>query len=128
MDSCDVWITEFYWGKILVKGVTVNCGHLGQENQHMVCVPSEVGNSHLQHETMGTSMKREDQQDATIRCLLLTSVTTCFRHHYAHLQDNKGLVTAFGVFWFCWMWLVAVVGHCIVGCEHCRAYFWVLKR
>ena len=36
------------------------------------------------------SMKREDQQDATIRCLLLTSVSTCFRHHYAHLQENKG--------------------------------------
>jgi glycerol-3-phosphate acyltransferase PlsY len=55
-------------------------------------------------------MKREDQQDATIRCLLLTSVSACFGHHYAHLQDNKGPVTAFGLlFWFCWMWLVAVV-------------------
>ena len=29
------------------------------------------------------NMKREDQQDATIRCLLLTSVSTCFGHHYA---------------------------------------------
>ena len=39
--------------------------------------------------------------------LLLTSVSTCFGHHYAHLQENKGPVTAFGVlFWFCWMWLV----------------------
>ena len=29
-------------------------------------------------------------------------------------------VTAFGVLrWFCWMWLVAVVGRCVVGCEHC---------
>ena len=65
------------------------------------------------------SMKRDDQQDATIRCLLLTSVSTCFMHHYAHLQDNKGPVTAFGaLFWFCWMWLVAVVGRCLVGCEH----------
>jgi len=65
-------------------------------------------------------MKREDQQDATIRCLLLTSVSTCFGHHYAHLQENKGPVTACGVlFWFCWMWLVAVVGHCVVGCEQC---------
>ena len=36
------------------------------------------------------NMKREDQQDATIRCLLLTSVATCFGHHYAHLQENKG--------------------------------------
>ena len=65
------------------------------------------------------NMKREDQQDATIRCLLLTSVSTCFRRHYAHLQENKGPVTAFGVlFWFCWMWLVAAVGRCLVGCEH----------
>jgi len=64
-------------------------------------------------------MKRENQQDATIRCLLLTSVSTCFGHHYAHLQENKAPVTAFGVlFWFCWMWLVAVVGRCLVGCEH----------
>ena len=43
-----------------------------------------------------------------------------FRHHYAHLQENKGPVTAFGVlFWFCWMWLVAVVWRCVVGCEQC---------
>ena len=64
-------------------------------------------------------MKREDQKDATIRSLLLTSVSTCFVHHYAHLQENKDRVTAYGVlFWFCWMWLVAVVGRCVVGCEH----------
>ena len=51
--------------------------------------------------------QRKNQQDATIRCLLLTSVSTCFGHHYAHLQENKGPVTAFGVLlWFCWMWLV----------------------
>ena len=42
-------------------------------------------------------MKREDQKDATIRCLLLTSVSTCFGHHYAHLQEKKCPVTAFGV-------------------------------
>jgi hypothetical protein len=46
------------------------------------------------------SMKTEDQKDATIRCLLLTSVATCFGHHYAHLQEIKGPVTAFGVL-FC---------------------------
>jgi len=64
------------------------------------------------------NMKREDQQDATIRCLLLTSVSPCFGHHYAHLQENKDRVTACGVlFWFCWMWLVAVVGRCLAGCE-----------
>ena len=66
------------------------------------------------------NMKREDQQDATIRCLLLTSVSTYFGHHYAHLQENKGPVTAFCVlFWFCWMWLVAVVGRYVVGCKQC---------
>ena len=62
-------------------------------------------------EDLSDIMKREDQQDATIICLLLTSVSTCFGHHYAHLQETKGLVTAFGVlFWFCWMWVVTVVG------------------
>ena len=42
--------------------------------------------------------ERESQQDATIRCLLSTSVSTCFGHHYAHLQENKDRV---------------------VGCEQC---------
>jgi len=60
--------------------------------------------------------ERKNQQHATIRCLLLTSASTCFGHHYSHLQENKDPVTAFGVLrWFCWMWLVAVVGRC----EHC---------
>jgi hypothetical protein len=30
----------------------------------------------------------------------LTSVSTCFGHHYAYLQENKGPVTAIGVL-FC---------------------------
>ena len=60
-------------------------------------------------------MNREDQQDAAIRCLLLTSVSTCFGHHHAHLPENKDRVTAFGVLlWFCWMWLAVVVGRCVV--------------
>ena len=67
--------------------------------------------------------KEKNQQDATIRCLLLTSVSTRFGHHYAHLQENKDRVTAFGVLlWFCWMWLVAVVECCVVGCEHCEGF------
>ena len=62
--------------------------------------------------------ERENQQEATIRCLLSTSVSTCFGHHYTHLQENKDRVTASGVLlWFCWIWLVAVVGRCVVGCE-----------
>ena len=53
---------------------------------------------------------------------IITSVSTCFGHHYAHLQENKGRVTEFGVlFWFCWMWLVAVVGRCLTRCEHYEA-------
>jgi len=61
--------------------------------------------------------EREIQQDATIRCLS-TSVSTCFGHHYAHLQEIKDRVTEYGVlFWFCWMWLVAVV-----GCMRCRMW------
>ena len=47
--------------------------------------------------TLDKCTKRENQQDTTIRCLLLTSVSTCFGHHYAHLQENKGPVTTFGV-------------------------------
>ena len=35
-------------------------------------------------------------------------------------RRTKERVTAFGVLlWFCWMWLVAVVGRCVVGCEQC---------
>jgi len=68
-------------------------------------------------------MKKEDQQDATIRCLLLTSVSTCFGQHYAHLLENKGPVTAFGVlFWFCWLWLVVDDGRCLAGCDHCEGF------
>ena len=64
--------------------------------------------------------ERENQKDATIKYLLSTSVSGCFGHHYAHLQENKDHVTAYGaLLWFCWMWLVAVVGRCVVGCEHC---------
>jgi len=71
------------------------------------------------HREQNTKRKK-NQQDVTIRCLLLTSISTCFGHHYAHLQENKDPVTAFGVlFWFYWMWLVAVVGRCLVGCEQC---------
>jgi len=33
--------------------------------------------------------EQKNQKDATIRCLLSTSVSTCFGHHYANLQKNK---------------------------------------
>jgi len=39
------------------------------------------------------SVKREKtKKDAAIRSLLSTSVSTCFGHHYAHLQENKDRV------------------------------------
>ena len=42
---------------------------------------------------------------------IFNNISTCYGHHYAHLQENKTYVTACGVLrWFCWMWLVAVVG------------------
>jgi len=47
---------------------------------------------------------------------IFNNFSTCFGHHYAHLQANKTYVTACGVLrWFCWMWLVAAVGRCLVG-------------
>ena len=52
---------------------------------------------------------------------IINNFSTCFGHHYAHLQENKTCVTARGVLrWFCWMWLVAVVGRCadIVDNKH----------
>jgi len=58
-----------------------------------------------------------------IRCLFLTSVSTRFGHHYAHLQEYKDPVTAFGVlFWFCWMWLLAAVGRWLEGCDQCEGF------
>jgi len=55
---------------------------------------------------------------------IINTVSTCFGHHYAHLQETKTCATAHGVLcWFCWMWLVVVVGRCVVGCEHCEGFY-----
>jgi len=54
---------------------------------------------------------------------IINTFSTYFGHHYAHLQENKTCVTACGVLrWFCCTWLLAVVGRCVVGCEHCEGY------
>jgi len=42
-----------------------------------------------------TVRREKNQQDATIIRLLLTFVT-CFGYHYAHLQENKGPISAYG--------------------------------
>ena len=73
--------------------------------------------------------RKKNQQDATVKCLLLTFISSCFGHHYAHFQENKEPVTAFGVlFWFCWMWLVAVVGRCLEGSEHYEGFCFCCSR
>jgi len=51
----------------------------------------------------------------------------CFNMFRASVCPSSGeqrpCVTACGVLrWFCWMWLVAVVGRCVVGCERCEGY------
>ena len=46
-----------------------------------------------------------------------------FRASLCHIQEIKGPVTAFGkLFWFCWMWLVAVVVRCLAGCDHYEGF------
>ena len=46
-----------------------------------------------EYSTLNTrSTKREDQQDATIRCLLLTSVSTCFGHNDARNMLRQKLI------------------------------------
>jgi len=52
-------------------------------------------------------------------------INFCLNMFRASLSPSSGeqrpCVTAYGVLrWFCWMWLVAVVGRCVVGCEHCE--------
>jgi len=50
-------------------------------------------------------------------------INFCLNMFRASLYPSSGqqrpCVTACGVLpWFCWMWLVAVVGRCVVECEH----------
>jgi hypothetical protein len=50
-------------------------------------------------------------------------INFCLNMFRASLWPASGLqrpcVAAYGVLrWFCWMWLVTVVGRCFVGCEH----------
>ena len=49
------------------------------------------------HHEQTVKREKKNQEDATIRYLLLTYASTCFGHHYAHLQESKDRVTAYGV-------------------------------
>ena len=50
------------------------------------------------------------------RCLLLTTVSTCFGHHYAHHQENKDRVLLYMVF----VLVVLDVAGCSCGALRCR--------
>ena len=75
-------------------------------------------------EFLSHNMKREDQQDATIRFLLLTSVSTLFR---ASLWPSSGEQRPCYCIWCVVLILLDVVGsgcggRCVVGCEHCEGF------
>ena len=74
------------------------------------------------------SVKKEYQQDAIIymfivnsRCWLLTTLSTCFGHLYAHHQEKRPRVTAYGVYLLVVL-NVAGCGSVMLrwGCEHCE--------
>ena len=102
LDSTQIWKKPCWFAQEPCKNSSSNLNTDTQTQKHFSflwpCIVSKLWS------------ERENQQDATVRCLLSTSVSTCFGHHYGHLQENKTCVTACGVLrWFCWMWLVVVV-------------------
>jgi len=46
------------------------------------------------------SVKREKTSKMQQSDVYYQLVSTCSGHHFAHLQENKDRVTAFGVYWF----------------------------
>ena len=99
----------------------------GHEHESKIYVVSRASHS----EQYGLDERRNDcgvrEKSKKMQQLdvFFNNFSTCFGHHYAHLQENKTCVTACGVLrWFCWMWLVAVVGRCLVGC-YCTVKFTV---
>ena len=71
------------------------------------------------------SVKSERERKKPRRCNnQMFIINFCLNMFRASLYPSSGeqrpCVTAYGVLlWFCWMWLVAVVGRCVVGCEQC---------
>ena len=76
----------------------------------------------LLHQISWTSDKRRVKREKPTRCnqsdvCYQTSISTCFRHHYAHHQENKTV--------YCSIWcsalvvLAVVVWSCILSCVHC---------
>jgi len=70
---------------------------------------------------------REERENQKKCNHLMFIINFCLNMFRASLCPSSGeqrpCVTAYGVLrWFCWMWLLAVVGRCVVGCEHCEGY------
>ena len=60
-------------------------------------------------------MQQSDVYYQLLSCLNMFRASLC-----TSSGEPRPCVTAYGFLcWFCWMWLVAVVGRCFVGCEHC---------
>jgi hypothetical protein len=79
-----------------LKTTSVNVQYDAEQTEHYV----QLLGKNMQSKALGSCEcallakceERENQQDATIRCLLSTSISTCFGHHYAHLQEIKDRV------------------------------------
>jgi len=90
------------------------------------CIPCKSGSFILFHvifklNTCWYNMKRENQQDATNSMFIIKlSISTCFRHHYAHHQQNKMVSYCMWCSaWVCRLWLAVVLWSCVVSCVHC---------
>ena len=63
---------------------------------------------------------------------IINTFSTCFGHHYAHLQETKTCVTARGMLrWFCWMWLQVLLNQtaAVVLCSNrLRVLNWKISR
>jgi len=62
------------------------------------------------------------------RCCLLTTVSTCFGHLYAHHQEKRPRITAYGLY----LLVVLDVAGCDTvvlrwGCEHCEGCCWTAR-
>jgi len=58
-------------------------------------------------EMLQTNCEVREKINKMQQMFIFNNFSTCFGHHYAHLQENKTYVTVCGVLhWFCWMWLV----------------------
>ena len=85
---------------------------------------TETGPSNIQDRSITRVLQSLSKRKPTRcnRCLFLT-ISQHVSGIIMPIFRRTRRITACGVLrWFCWMWLVAVVGLCVVGCEHCEGY------